>query len=145
MVNASVGESDLSVKCEQATENLTAGNFLFRIHFDHFFIQLPESLTRPEEHAIKMNAGQTQIGADALFLFFRDIKTKESLAVTVRGQFIDHPPDEGGFLFPQQLVELARRRVRQRRGLFDLVQTLLPRLTPKIINHEIASNAAHKA
>ena len=52
-----------------------------------------------------MNAGQAQIGADALFRFFRDVETKEQLAVAVRGKFVDHLPDERGHGHGSRLLQ----------------------------------------
>ena len=54
-------------------------------------------------------------------------------------------PDEGGFFFPQQFLELIGRRMRKMRGFFNFGHTFLTRGAAEVIDDKVPCHTANEA
>src|SRR5215475_1457468 len=92
-----------------------------------------------------MQARQSQVGANLFLFIIGDIEAVKHLDVPFVRHLFEDLPDEIGFFFPQQLLELIGRGMGKMRGFFDFGHTFLTRGAAEAIDDKVPCHTANEA
>src|SRR5215510_16455787 len=97
------------------------------------------------KHAIEIQARQSQVCANPFFFIIGDIEAVKHLDVPFVRHLFEDLPDEIGFFFPQQLLELIGRGMGKMRGFFDFGHAFPTRGAAEAIDDEVPCHTANEA
>jgi len=97
------------------------------------------------KHAIEIQARQSQVCANPFFFIIGDIEAVKHLGVPFVRHLFEDLPDEIGFFFPQQLLELIGRGMGKMRGFFDFGPTFMVRGAAEVIDNKVPCHTANEA
>jgi hypothetical protein len=109
------------------------------------FIKFSEAFARPVKHAIEMQARQSQVRTNLFLFIIGDIEAVKHLGVPFVRHLIEDMPDEIGFFFPQQLLELIGRGMGKARRFFDFGHTFLARGAAEVFDDKVPCHTANEA
>src|SRR5829696_4146692 len=87
-----------------------------RASADALQVEIPVTLAGAVQHSVELQAGEAEVGRDALLVFLGDVKAEEDVAVALGAQLPDHLAHEPRILPGQQLGE---RTGAPRRDIFN--------------------------
>ena len=109
------------------------------------FIKFSEAFARPVKHAIEMQARQSQVRTNLFLFIIGDIEAVKHLDVPFVRHLFEDLPDQIGFFFPQQLLELIGRGMGKARGFFDFSHIFLTRGAAEVIDDKVPRHTANEA